>query len=64
MEISLTSLGSSHTFRSPQPSTDAARRFWSLSDTISERALDYYRAWRQKEGEPGVPGELVACLRE
>ena len=34
MEISLTSLGSSHTFRNPQSNTDAASRFCSLRDTI------------------------------
>lgn len=35
MEISLTSLGSSHTFPLPHLSTLAARRFCSFSDTIS-----------------------------
>jgi hypothetical protein len=34
MEISLTSLGSSQTFRRPHFRTEAASRFWSLSDTM------------------------------
>ena len=33
-EISLTSLGSSQTLPSPQPNTDAARRFWVLRLTL------------------------------
>ena len=33
MLISLTSLGSSHTLRLPHLSTEAARRFWSSSET-------------------------------
>jgi hypothetical protein len=36
-EISLISLGSSQTFRLPQPSTEAARRFWSFKDTMVEK---------------------------
>ena len=40
MEMSLTSLGSSQTLRRPQPSTEAASLFCSLSDTCSsERAV-------------------------
>lgn len=34
MEISLTSLGSSHTFLSPQSRTEAASRFCSFNDTM------------------------------
>ena len=37
IEISLTSLGSSQTFRRPHESTDAASRFWSLRDTMVPR---------------------------
>jgi len=33
-EISLTSLGSNQILRSPHLSTEAAKRFWSLRDTI------------------------------
>lgn len=36
-EISLTSLGSSQILRLPHLRTDAARRFWSLRDTIRDR---------------------------
>lgn len=36
MEISLTSLGSSHTLFLPQPRTDAANRFCSFNDTIAK----------------------------
>ena len=35
MEMSFASLGSSHTLRSPQLSTEAASRFCSFKDTIS-----------------------------
>lgn len=34
MEISLTSLGSSHTFLRPQSRTEAASRFCSFNDTM------------------------------
>ena len=35
MEMSFASLGSSHTLRSPQLSTDAASRFCSFKDTMA-----------------------------
>lgn len=37
MEISVTSLGSSQTLRSPQLSTEAASRFCNLNDTMAAR---------------------------
>ena len=40
MSESRTSLGSIHIFRVPHLRTEAARRFWSLSDTIFQRKAD------------------------
>ena len=39
-EISLISLGSNQILRLPHLRTDAARRFWSLSDTVKDKKED------------------------
>ena len=49
-EISLTSFGSNQILRLPHLSTDAARRFWSLRDTVNKCARE--RDEREKAGRP------------
>lgn len=39
-EISLISFGSNQILRLPHLRTDAARRFWSLSDTVKDKKED------------------------
>lgn len=64
MEISLTSLGSSHTFRSPHDSTDAASRFCSFRDTMVPPlpSLFWWPPTSRDKGEHDTPSTLIPYL--
>lgn len=51
--ISLTSLGSSHTFLLPHLSTEAARRFCNFRDTIVQTVLHAQRTQQQRRSADG-----------